>query len=55
MWETWIWSLRWEDPLEEGMVYNQFSSVTQSCLALCDPLDCSMPGFSTHYQLQEFA
>ena len=21
------------------------SSVTQSCLALCDPMDCSMPGF----------
>ena len=19
MWETWVWSLRWEDPLEEGM------------------------------------
>ena len=19
MWETWIWSLGWEDPLEEGM------------------------------------
>ena len=23
----------------------QFSSVTQSCLTLCDPMDCSMPGF----------
>ena len=22
----------------------QFSSVTQSCLTLCDPMDCSMPG-----------
>ena len=20
MWETWVWSLGWEDPLEEGMV-----------------------------------
>ena len=19
MWETWVWSLGWEDPLEEGM------------------------------------
>ena len=19
MWETWVWSLSWEDPLEEGM------------------------------------
>ena len=20
MWETWVWSLGWEDPLQEGMV-----------------------------------
>ena len=25
----------------------QFSSVTQSCLTLCDPMDCSTPGFVT--------
>ena len=24
----------------------QFSSVVQSCLALCDTMDCSMPGFA---------
>ena len=24
---------------------HQFSSVTQSCPTLCDPMDCSMPGF----------
>ena len=24
---------------------SQFSSVAQSCLALCDPMDCSTPGF----------
>ena len=24
---------------------NQFSSVAQSCPTLCDPMDCSMPGF----------
>ena len=23
----------------------QFSSVAQSCLTLCDPMDCPMPGF----------
>ena len=28
-------------------------SVAQSCLALCDPMDCSMPGFHVHYQLPE--
>ena len=30
----------------------QFSSVAQSCLTLCDPVDCSMPGFPVHHQLQ---
>ena len=26
----------------------QFSSVTQSCPALCDPMDCSTPGLPVH-------
>ena len=26
--------------------------VTQSCLTLCDPLDCSLPSFSVHGILQ---
>ena len=30
-----------------------FSSVTQSCLTLHDPMDCSMPGFPVHHQLPE--
>ena len=30
----------------------QFSSVTQSCPTLCDPMDSSMPGFSVHGILQ---
>ena len=33
----------------------QFSSVTQSCLTLCDPMDCSTPGFPVHHQLPELA
>ena len=33
----------------------QFSSVTQSCLILCDPMDFSMPCFPAHYQLPELA
>ena len=33
----------------------QFSSVTQSCLTPCDPMDCSMPGSSVHHQLPELA
>ena len=32
-----------------------FRSVTQSCLTLCDPMDCSMPGFPVHHQLPELA
>ena len=30
-------------------------SVTQSCLILCDPMDCSTPGLPVHHQLPEFA
>ena len=30
-----------------------FSSVAQSCLTLCDPVDCSKPGFSVHHQHPE--
>ena len=33
----------------------QFSPVTQSCLTLCDPMDCSMPGLPVHHQLPELA
>ena len=33
----------------------QFSSVTQLCPTLCDPMDCTMPGFPVHHQLPEFA
>ena len=32
----------------------QFSSVAQSCLTICDPMDCSMPGLPVHHQLPEF-
>ena len=31
----------------------QFRSVTQSCLTLCDPVDCSTPGSPVHHQLPE--
>ena len=31
----------------------KFSSVTQLWLTLCDPMDCSMPGFPVHHQLPE--
>ena len=32
----------------------QFSSVTQSCLSLCDPVNCSTPGLPVHHQLPKF-
>ena len=32
----------------------QFSSVAQSCLTLCYPMNCSMPGLPVHHQLPEF-
>ena len=32
----------------------QFSSATQLCLTLCDPMNHSKPGLPVHYQLLEF-
>ena len=32
----------------------QFSSVTQSCPTLCDPMNCSTPGLLVHHELPEF-
>ena len=32
----------------------QYSSVAQSCLTLCDPMDSSIPGLPVHHQLPEF-
>ena len=33
----------------------KFSSVAQSCLTLCDPMDCSTPGFPVQNQIPELA
>ena len=30
------------------------SSIAQSCLTVCDPMEYSMPGFPVHHQLPEF-
>ena len=48
-------------PLSLGILANflvwilsvQFSSVTQSCPALCDPMGCSTPGLPVYHQLLE--
>ena len=40
----------------EGQVQTvQCSSAVQSCPTLCNPMDCSTPGFSVHHQLLELA
>ena len=44
-----IWGSIWS---KESI--SEFSSVTQSCLTLCDPRNCSTPGLSIHHQLPEF-
>ena len=33
----------------------QFSSIAQSCSTICDPVDCSTPGFPVYHQLPELA
>ena len=43
-WQHLIFDIQW-----------QLSSVAQSCLTLCDPTDCSTPGFPVHHQLPELA
>ena len=36
---------------KSGLNKDQFSSVAQSCPTLCNPMDCSMPGFPVHHQI----
>ena len=36
-----------------SITHIQFSSVAQSCLNLCDPMDCSTQGFPVRHQLPE--
>ena len=40
--------------LRTAIRINVFSSVTQSCLTLCDPLNHSTPGTPVHHKLPEF-
>ena len=35
------------DPLVRSVEWKE-SEVAQSCPTLCDPMDCSLPGFSIH-------
>ena len=38
---------------EISNILHQFSSVVQSCLTVCDPMNCSRPGPPVHHQLPE--
>ena len=44
--------IEWRSFLE---MYQCCCSVTKSCLTLCDPVDCSTPGFPVLHYLQDFA
>ena len=37
----------------QGSSSVQFSSLAQSCLTPCDPMDCSTPGLPVHHRLLE--
>ena len=41
-------------PMEPFWGSVQFSSVSESCPTLCDPMNRSMPGLPVHHQLPEF-
>ena len=43
------------DPLTTIFIDFYCCSVAQSCLTLCSPMDCSMPGFPVLHSLSEFA
>ena len=66
--ELWCWRRLWKVPwtarrssqsilkeISPGISLEvQFSSVTQSCPTLCDPMNHSTPGVPVHHQLPEF-
>ena len=37
------------------LTIHSVSSVAQLCLTLCDPMDCSTPGFPVHHHLMQLA
>ena len=37
MWETWVRSLDWEDPLEKGKATLQYSGLENSVTICCSP------------------
>ena len=41
--------------MKKNQISVQFSSAAQSCSTLCNPMDCSTPGFPVYHQLPELA
>ena len=53
-----LWDTRMATPSQpflSSVYLIQFSSVAQLCPTLCNPTDCSTPGFPVHHQLRELA
>ena len=54
--EPWVGKVSWRRKWQPTPVFrsDQIRSVAQSCLTLCDPMNCSTPGLPVHHQLPEF-
>ena len=57
-WHTIIWSsagylLQCTGFSQQSCEVVEFSSVSQSCPTLCDPMNCSTPGLPVHHELPE--
>ena len=55
---TLAWRIPWREEPVHGVAKSQTrlsDLVTDLCPALCDPMDCSLPGFSVLHHLPEFA
>ena len=48
-----FWFITFKFPKLRIIIFIQFSSFTQSCPTLCDPMNQSMPGLPVHHQLLE--
>ena len=47
------YTYRCSQKLNFNSKHQSVSSVAQSCLTLCDPMNCSTPGLPVHHQLPE--
>ena len=52
-WVTLLYMWNWHSIVNQ-LQSSQFSSVTQLCPTLCEPMDWSMPGLPVYHQLLEF-